>query len=167
MVALSLLKRFPKLRAPAESQSVIPENERGNFPDFASDFALLDRVAAPAFAELDKAALREQNRYRRQRVSIIVGSALITGLGGLQAVFPAQRWPGLLLTVLGIALAAGTRLANERASLTAYLSARARAERLRALHFQYLSAMGRYAGADRETTLRRDVLAIQHGKEPT
>jgi hypothetical protein len=126
----------------------------------------LDGEVTLAFTEYDKAALREQDRYRPQQVLIILGSALITGLGGLQAVFPSQRWPGLMLALLGIALAATTRLANERASLAGYLSARVRAERLRALHFTFLSATGRYAKNDGEDTLRRAVLATQSGKDP-
>jgi hypothetical protein len=165
-VRLSLLARFPKLRAPTESWPVIPGEVRAEFPGLSSDFELLDGEATPVFTEYDKAALREQNRYRRQQVLIILGSALITGLGGLQAVFPGQRWPGLLLALVGIALAATTRVANERASLAGYLSARVKAERLRALHFTFLSATGRYAKSDRDDALRQAVLAIQSGKEP-
>ena len=43
--------------------------------------------------ESDRAALMHQNRYRRQQVLVVIGSAVIGGLGGLQAVFPDQRWP--------------------------------------------------------------------------
>jgi Protein of unknown function (DUF4231) len=163
---LSLLARFPKLRAPTESWPVIPEDSRSGLSELSSDFALLDKEVAPAFTEYDKAALRDQNRYRRQQVLIILGSTLMTGLGGLQAVFPSQRWPGLLLALLGIALAATTRFAKERASLADYLDARVKAERLRALHFAFLSATGRYAEPDREGALRRAVVAIRRGKEP-
>ncbi|HEV7899113.1 MAG TPA: DUF4231 domain-containing protein [Planosporangium sp.] len=164
-MAVPLLVRFPKLRARAVSWPVIPAHRRGAYPELAADFAVIDREVAPAFAEYDEAALRHQNRYRRQQVRIVLGSALVTGLGGLQAIFPDQRWPGLLLPLLGIALAASTRFAKERASLDDYLSERVKAERLRAMHFQYLSATGRYAGADREIALRRAVLAIRAGKE--
>jgi hypothetical protein len=66
---LSLLERFPKLRAPTASRPVIPEDSRGEFPELSSDFELLDREVAPVFAEYDKAALRDQNRYRRHRSS--------------------------------------------------------------------------------------------------
>lgn len=165
-MAPSMLARFPKLRAPTESWPVIPEDGRDAFPELSSDFAVLDAEVAPSFAEYDRSALRDQNRYRRQQVLIILGSALITGLGSLQAVFPHQRWPGLLLAALGIALATTARFSSERASQADYLGARVKAERLRGLHFRYLSATGRYAGADREDTLRRDVLAIRRGEEP-
>jgi hypothetical protein len=174
-MALSLLKRFPTLWQRTVSWPVIPEKKqndddpypgRGAFPQLAPDFKVLDKEVAPAFTEFDKAALRDQNRYRRQQVIIILGSALVTGLGGLQAVFPHQRWPGFLLAALGIALSATAGFAKDRGALTDYLAARVKAERLRALHFRYLSATGRYAAAGREDTLRRDVLTIKKGEEP-
>jgi len=174
-VAPSLLKRFPKLRAPSKSEPVIPKDAgddypgylgRDGFPLLSQDFEVLDKEVAPSFTEYDKAALRDQNRYRRQQVIIILGSALLTGLGGLQAVFPHQRWPGLLLAGLGVLLSATAGFAKDRGALADYLGARVKAERLRALHFQYLSAAGRYAEAGREDNLRRDVLAILRGEEP-
>lgn len=137
-MALSLLRRFPKLRASSESEPVIPKKARddypgrGAYPQLAHDFEVLDREVAPAFTEYDAAALRDQNRYRRQQVIIILGAALVTGLGGLQAVFPHQRWPGLLLGALGIALSVTAGVAKDRAALDGYLSARIKAERLRA-----------------------------------
>jgi hypothetical protein len=163
---LPLVARFPKLRAVDLSRPVIPATQRTAYPDLAEDFTVLDRVVADAFAEYDSAALRDQNSYRRQQVFVMFGSALVTGLGGLQAAFSGQRWPGVLLMLLGAVLATSSRWAREDASLTGYLQARARAERLRALHFEFLSATGRYAGADRVDALRRAVLAIRAGKEP-
>jgi hypothetical protein len=127
---------------------------------------VLDREVAGAFAELDLAALRGQNSYRRQQVLILLGSALLTGLGGLQAILPGQRWPGIVLALLGALVATSTRLTDERESKREYLEARLKAERLRALHFVYLSRTGAFAGPDRETALRRSVLAIRAGKEP-
>jgi hypothetical protein len=162
----ALLARFPKLRAPAISTPVIPPGRRAPYPDLAADFAVLDREVAPAFADFDKKALRDQNRYRRQQVLVVLGSALVTGLGGVQAVFPGQRWPGVLLALLGIALAGSTQVAKEQASQSDYLDARVRAERLRGLNFQYLSRLGPYAAPDRDLVLRHAVLAIRAGKEP-
>lgn len=154
------------MRAPTVSRPVIPPDSRAAYPALAADIAVLDREVAPVFAEYDKAALRDQNSYRRQQVLIFLGSALVAGLGGLQAVFPGQRWPGLLVAVLGIALAGSTRVAKEEALQAEYLGARVRAERLRGLHFQYLSRTGAYAEADRDTALRHAVVAIRAGKEP-
>jgi uncharacterized protein DUF4231 len=174
-MAPALLKRFPKLRTPSKLDPVIPEEVgddypgylgRDHYPLLSQDFEVLDKEVVPSFSEYDKAALRDQNRYRRQQVIIILGSALVTGLGGLQAVFPHERWPGQLLAGLGVLLAATAGFAKDRGALADYLGARVKAERLRALHFQYLSATGRYAAAGREDNLRRDVLTILRGEEP-
>ena len=164
-MALPLFRRFPRLRAPA-SDPVLKAEHAVRYPALAADLAVLDEVVTPAFAELDEAALRDQNRYRRQQVVVLLGSALATGLGGLQAVFPGQRWPGVLLGLFGIAVAFSSHLADEGKTQAGYLEARVRAERLRALYFRYASMTGRYAGADRLLTLRGDVLSIQRGKEP-
>jgi hypothetical protein len=74
----------------------------------------------------------------------------------------------VLLAVLGVVLAASTRFAKESESQVAYLNARVKAERLRALYFLYLSATDPYAGPDRdrEIALSRAVIAIKAGKEP-
>jgi hypothetical protein len=160
------------LRAPNDSYPVIPEKAqdgypgRAAFPELAPDFAVLDKEVTPAFTEYDQTALRDQNRYRRQQVIIILGSALVTGLGGLQAVFPHQRLIGLLVGAFGIALGVTAGIARDRAALDGYLGARVKAERLRALHFRYLSETGRYAGDSRVKNLRRDVDLIQDGEEP-
>jgi hypothetical protein len=164
-VVAALVARFPSWRAPTHSEPVISEEVSARYPEFQADFAVLSREVGPAFRDFDLGALREQNRYRRQHVVIVLGSALMTGLGGLQAVVPGQQWPGLVLAGLGIVLAASSRWARERSSQAAYLTARVKAERLRALHFRYLSRTGRYAGERREVELRRAVLAIRSGKE--
>ena len=164
MVA-ALVARWPTWRAPRRSEPVISPDVSARFPELEADVAVLAQEAGPAFGDFDLQALRQQHRYRRQHVVIVLGSALMTGLGGLQAVFPGQPWPGLVLAALGIALAASSRWARERASQSAYLTARIKAERLRALHFRYLSRTGQFAGDGRVMELRRAVLAIRSGKE--
>lgn len=165
-MAPPLFARFPSPRAPAHSAKVIPDHERAAYPTLAEDFEVLDREVGPAFHDSDLAALRHQHRYRRQQVTILLGSALASGLGGLQAVFAETRWPGLLLAAVGVALAASSRTAGELHAQAAYLTERVKAERLRALHFRFLSRSGRFAGAERVTALRRAVVAIQTGREP-
>jgi hypothetical protein len=165
-MAPPLFARFPRLRSQLSSRPVIPVEKRAAYPNLAGDFDVLDRVVAPAFRDSDRAALHNQNRYRRQQVAVLLGSVIASGLGGLQAVFPDQRWPGVLLTALGIGLAASSRVTSEVGALDAYLTERVKAERLRMLHFRFLSRTGRYADADREIALRRAVVAIQAGREP-
>jgi hypothetical protein len=161
-----LLKRFPRLRPQSDSWPVIKDDRRADYPALTEDFAQLDEVVAPAFARWDKAAMRDQNAYRRQGVLVLIGSAAVTALGGIQALAPGQRWPGLVLAAAGILLATSSQWARERDSLDSYLQARLKAERLRALHFRYLARAGSFADDGREHALAVAVLAIERGKEP-
>jgi hypothetical protein len=163
----ALLVRFPSLRAPRTSWPVVAPKTAADFPELADDITTVDQVVGPAFREADLAALGHQNRYRRQQVIIIFGSALLTGLGGLQAVFPEHRWPGLALGLLGALLAVLSTAVNELNALERFMSERVKAERLRSACFRFLSRTGRYSGADRVSVLRRAVLSIRAGEEPT
>ena len=162
----AMLVRFPSWRAPRRSWPPIHPEAVTDYPELADDISTVDQVVTPAFREADLAALRHQNRYRRQQVVIIVGSALLTGLGGLQAVFPGEKWPGLLLALLGALLAVLSNAVNELSALENFMTERVKAERLRSACFRFLSATGRYAGADRVSVLRRAVLSIRAGEEP-
>jgi hypothetical protein len=132
----------------------------------ARDVQVLDDVVGPVFEESDRAALRHQNAYRRQQVLMIVDAAVLSGLGGLQAAMSDERWPGLVLAVLGIALAGLGQMAGELKTFEHFLDERVKAERLRATYFRFLSRTGRYAGDDRVVTLRRAVLSVKAGEEP-
>lgn len=165
MVA-ALLAFLPGVRSPRGSRPVLPAEARTRFPDLAADLDLLDEVVTPEFAAYDERALRRQHAYRRGRLLLIVGSALVTGLGGLQAVFSEQRWPGILLAVLGVLLATGARFAEDDDSLDDYFGARVKAEKLRSLYFRVLARVEPYDGDGREGMLRRAVLDVRGGREP-
>lgn len=162
----ALLVRFPRLRLRPTSTPVIPAGVRAEYPALDDDFALLDEVVGPAFAAADRTALVEQNRHRLFQVLILLGSALLSGSAALQGVFPDQRWPGISSAVLGLVLATLGQTAGELGTLADFQSSRIRAERLRALHFQYLARTRPYAGPGRAVALRRAVIAIEAGKEP-
>jgi hypothetical protein len=138
---------------------------KAEYPDLAEDFATLDTELVPVFIKYDTDALRDQNRYRRQKSTVLFGAALLAGLGGLQAVFPDQRWPTVTLFFFGIFLASSSRIVDESTKLDNYLRARVKAERLRSLYFSYLSRIGSFADEDRVQMLRKAVLAIQRGQE--
>jgi Protein of unknown function (DUF4231) len=163
----ALLNRFPKLRLRAESTPVVPHGVRSSYPGLTADLAVLDDVVGPSFAAADRAALIEQNRHRLFQVLILFGSAVLSGSAALQGVFPDQRWPGILSAVLGLLLATVGQTAGELGTLTEFQSSRMKAERLRAMHFEYLARAGRFGGPDRDTALRRAVIAIEAGKEPS
>jgi hypothetical protein len=144
---------------------VEPEQAR-RYPALAGDITVLHEVVGPAFSASERAALLAQNRYRRQQVVILLGSALLTGLGGLQAIFPDQVWLSLVLAVLAVVLTGVSRAAGELKTLECFLGERVKAERLRAMYFRYLSRTGRYRTEDRVAVLRRAVLAVERGEEP-
>ena len=163
----ALLRRFPRFRAPHSAWPPIHPDKAAHYPALAEDVALLEHEVGPAFAKSDGEALVQQNRYRRQQVVILVGAALLTGLSGLQAVFPDSRVPGLTLALLGAALAAFGNMVNELAALEQFMTERVKAERLRSTYFRFLSRTGRYAGDDRVSVLRHAVTSIRSGEEPT
>ncbi len=146
---------------------MLPSGTAERYPALTRDIAEVEELVSGPFAESDGAARVHQNRFRRQQVVILLGTALVSGLGGLQAVFPDQRWPGILLVVLGLALSAVGTAARELGELEAFLAERVKAERLRSTYFRYVSRTGRYAGDDRRSVLRRSVLAIRNGEEPS
>jgi hypothetical protein len=162
----ALLVRFPSLRQRVTSHPILARDAAADYPELAEDIEEANRLVAAAFEEADRAALVHQNRYRRQQVVIILGTALLSGLGGLQAVLPDERWPGAVLIVLGLALTFVGRTAGELGTFETFLDERVKAERLRSAYFRYLSRTGLYKRADRTSQLRRAVVAIKKGEEP-
>lgn len=165
----ALLRRVPSLRTAAHSTPVLPRDAAQRHPSLAQDIAVVQEHLAPAFAELDATALQYQNRYRRQRLLVALGAALVTGLGGLEAAFSDHWWPGVVLGLVSATVVTGSRIDKERTVQEDYLTARVKAERLRALHFHYLSAREPFDGTDAERVraLRRAVSAVRHGREPS
>jgi hypothetical protein len=165
----AIVARFPRLRLrlPEEPEPIIPTDEAGRYPALADDIGVLDKEVGRTFAISERAARVAQNRYRRQQVVILLGSAVLSGLGGLQAVFPDHRWLGLVLVVVGVLLTGASQAAGELKTLDCFLTERVKAERFRAMYFRYLSRTGRYRGEDRVGVLRRAVLAVERGEEPT
>jgi hypothetical protein len=164
-MTIALFARFPRLGAPSDSEPVIPSAARTAYPALAADFKALDGEVALAFAQHDRIALREQNRHRGQQVLILLGSFTVSGIGGIQAAFPDLRWPGIVVAVLSLAVGLLGLWAKRQRTLGRYLTARVKAERLRSLHFRYLSRTGRFAEEDRELALREAVAAIGEGRE--
>src|SRR4051812_18193579 len=118
----ALLARFPSLRRPrARNRSVLDPSVVAEYPHLAPDIELAEQIVGPEFVTSDRAALVHQNRYRRQQVLIILGAAVLTGLGGLQAVFPLERWSGILLVVLGLLLTFAGRAIGELHTLDTFL----------------------------------------------
>jgi hypothetical protein len=161
----ALLRRFPT-RPPSTTEAIFPAEVRERYPALADDFAVLDRHLKEEFTRTDLTALRSQYAYRGLQVLMILGSALVSVLGAVQASFGGQRWIGILVAAAGALVAAVGTFGKERDTQNTYLQARVKAERLRAQYFRYLTRVGPYAGADREEALQRAVIAVRRGQEP-
>ncbi|WP_089956789.1 HU-CCDC81 and SPOR domain-containing protein [Lentzea xinjiangensis] len=110
------------------------------YPALADAIHDANQVVAPAFHELDAQADVEQNRYRLMAVLAIAGGLTTTVFGALQTWLKDTPWPGVLVVAGGAFAAVITIVARKRESLDKYLTARYRAERLRALYFAHLAA---------------------------
>ena len=160
-----LLVTFPKLwfRAPP-SAPLLPEDARREYPLLAERIEEADRYVAPAFAECDQVALREQNRWRWFTVLAIAGGFLTTVFGAVQAWLQSALWPGVVVVTVGAASGALTTVARRQGSLQQYLAARLRAERLRSLYFEHVAHGSAKPGEEGRRDLERRVAEIHYGK---
>ncbi|GAA3665255.1 hypothetical protein GCM10022267_59370 [Lentzea roselyniae] len=132
---------WPKVRYRApEPRPLIDPGFVVAYPLLADAIHDANAVVAPAFHELDAQADVEQNRYRLMAVLAIAGGLTTTVFGALQTWLKDTPWPGVLVVAGGAFAAAITIVARKRESLDKYLTARSRAERLRALYFAHLAA---------------------------
>jgi uncharacterized protein DUF4231 len=172
---LALVHRLKKLQKPAlvrrlpkvfwrgnPSDGPLRDPDRVTYGELAGDFDLLDGLLVPTFRTYDEDALEAQNRFRRQQVLLIGGSAVATILGVLQAASidgSAFGWTEAVLAGLLAPVAARTGSAHK-----AFLANRLKAERLRGEYFAFLARSGDYADktTDKELsdTLRSAVDAI-------
>jgi hypothetical protein len=161
----ALLHRFPFPGRPA-SEPVVRADVRAGYPTLDADFRVLDDVVARPFEQCDLEALENQRAYRMQQVVVILGSALVSVLGAVEAAFAEQRWWGIAVAAAGVLVAGGNRFARERGSLRAFLEARIQAERLRGEYFRFLARIPPYDSADRVRRLRHVVGQVRRGRGP-
>lgn len=166
----AILRRFPSFRRwrDPESGPPVPPAKQAAYPELADDFQLLDEELVPTFVQLDRLALREQNRHRRQQVILIVGAFLATIFAAVQATLEGQAWPGVVTGLLALAISGFTTVVRQRGSQRTFLDARVKAERLRGLYFAYLAGVGDFGGDPdgRRSALTAGVAAVKHGREP-
>lgn len=106
---MALFKRLPSLRwSPPRDQQIVPADAQTQSPGFSDDFKTLEDELMPHFRELDAEALRVQNQFRLNQVTLIFGGALATILGALHASFGEVLavWAGIIESVLAAALSA-------------------------------------------------------------
>jgi hypothetical protein len=165
---VALFKRLPSLRwSPPRDQNVIPAEAQTQSPTFSGDFKTLEDELMPHFRELDAEALRVQNQFRLNQVTLIFGGALATILGALHASLGAGPavWAGIIESVLAAVLSAvALRLQGTHAQ-ERYFSDRLKAEKLRTEYFLFLGRLGTYADEqERLPRLIRRVADIKSGE---
>jgi hypothetical protein len=168
-MVIELFRRFPSVRLRATSRPVLPATTASDHPELADDLRVVEQVLAGPFEAADLEALTLQNAHRRRSVVVLLGSALLTGLGALQAAYAHQTWPGVVLGVLAALVAATSRIGVESGTAQRHLSARLQAEQLRALHLRYLARTAPFDAEDdgqRRRALERAVVEIGRGEEP-
>jgi hypothetical protein len=85
---VTMFKRLPSLRwSPPRDQQIVSMEAQKQSPLFADDFKTLEDELMPYFRELDAEALRVQNQFRLDQVTLIFGGALATILGAVHASF--------------------------------------------------------------------------------
>src|SRR5438876_2898983 len=117
---MKLFKRHPMVPwRPKVDEQIIPTDIQANNPAFAKDFAFLNTELVKYFQVLDNEALQGQNQFRLDQIILIVGSALATVLGAIQAAFLSSAWFGggetvLTIILAGVALRSRALKAQER-----------------------------------------------------
>jgi len=117
-------------------------DEFAEYPALGPRFDDLERELLPAFQQRDQRALAAQRTYRRFQLALIVGAALTSFFGAVQAALGDDvRWAAAVVAVLGAATTyTSTQLRREQLPKR-YLLERAKAEELRSLYFDYLSGI--------------------------
>ena len=146
MPTVTLLNRLPALRwRPQQNQQIVAPADQAVYPLLAEDFAFLEREIMPHFRQLDNEALRRQNQFRLEQLTLIFGGALASALGAFHVAFADATWLGVLEAALGLLLVAISRRAQRFNAQETYLTQRLKAELLRGEYFLYLGRLGLYA----------------------
>jgi hypothetical protein len=127
-------------RAHFANPSVHPLHPEDGAPGYAflqPRIATADATIFPVFAECDRDAQIEQNRWRGFTVLALAGGLATTVFGALQA-WLQSAWPGVVVVTAGAATTAVTTLAKRQGSYEQYREQRLRAERLRSIYYAYL-----------------------------
>ena len=165
MKAPALVERFPKppwwrpdvTAAWAKDWPVVPADRDDDYPELAADLALWRVEFEHRFRRLDHEAQVLQNRFWRQRVTLILGGLVLTVLGVWQTAAGGQKALGAIQAVLAGLLVGLTTLAKGRDVRRGYLTARLKAERIKSEFFLFLGRVGDYAGDDGADRLRERV----------
>jgi hypothetical protein len=169
--APALFRRFPKPWPPQPSDYALVEPEvRAMAPLLEADLAYLDSKLVPRFREFDRDAQRAQHAFRLGGVLLIVGSAVSTTLGAVQAALDGGNLSvGIAEAVVSAVVAGVVVYVRGRRFQQTYLSKRLMAERIKSQYYLYLARSGSYALDDegeRQRRLDRVVAQLEAGENP-
>lgn len=153
----ALLASLPRLRwrGPGRNPLVRPELEEA-MPALGPDFEILARELLPDFFELDEAALRAENTFRLGQLFVIVGGAVATALGAVQAALGGGVTPiGITEALVAGAVAGAVSYVRGRDAQREYFTSRLKAERLRGEYFLFLGRVPPYDTDDDDERLAR------------
>lgn len=158
----ALLRRLPRLFGTVPSRPIVAAEDRAQYSDLETEFAFLDEHLVPKFEQHDKAALRGQNSFRRQQLTLILGGASTTILGSLHASLGSGwKWAAFAEAILAGVLVMVVLIAQSKHAQRRYLESRLRAEKLRGEFFRYIARVGSYSDdALRGDELRRRVAEL-------
>lgn len=166
MSGRGFLASRPRLRWRAgERYPLVQPDLRSTAPALAEDFEVLDQELLPLYYKLDEEALQAQNSFRLGQVMVILGGALATALGAIQAALGGGVTEiGVAEAIVAGALAAVVAYVRGRQAQREYFTTRLKAERLRKEYFVFLGRVDPYDSDDaeeRRTLLHREVARIE------
>jgi hypothetical protein len=161
----TFLARLPRLRwRPGPSDALIRPEVRAAAPALEPEFDVLEAELEPTFYDLDEGALRAQNDFRLGQLLVILGGALATALGAVQAALGGGVTEiGVAEALVAGALAAVVAYVRGRGAQREYFTGRLKAERLRGEYFFFLGRVTPYDVEDddeRRRLLRRRVAEV-------
>jgi SMODS and SLOG-associating 2TM effector domain 3 len=164
----ALLARFPRFvrrRLPPD-WPVVPDGAEAQFPRLAEDLQLWRTRLEDRFRELDHRALRLQQQFWRQQVTLLLGGLLATALGAYQAAQGSGNpYVAVVQAVVTGLLAGVTVLARGQHAQRGYLTARLKAERIKSEFFLFLGCAAGYDDGDRVVRLLQQVEDIEDAEE--
>ncbi len=160
-----VFKRRPKFHPlPKQEYPLVPSEEKDKYPSLKNDFETLDQILVPAFRELDKDAMRQQNYYRWTYVVLIFVGSLATICGIVQIAFQNTDVPGIVEAVIAAILFVGTAISRSFKNKEYYFNSRLAAEQLRSTYFLFLGRQHPFEDEHtRVAQLQEQVDSIQWG----
>lgn len=161
----ALLASLPRLRRRSYGRDPLVRPEvRDTASALAPDIEILERELLPDFYDLDEAALRAENTFHLGQLLVIIGGAVATSLGAVQAALGGGVTAiGITEALVAGALAGAVTYVRGRDAQRDYFTSRLKAERLRGEYFLFLGRVRPYDtddDGDRLARLRRQVGAI-------